>query len=93
MKQELPIVIIGGGMIGASTALALCQLGLRVVLVEASSIDDCRDNHLPYRLRVSAIQRSSENLLRRLGVWTEIEARRLLAFTQKDFAPAYLPKI
>lgn len=77
-----PIVIIGGGMVGASAALALCQLGLSVVLIESHPVDDCRDNLAPYRLRVSAIQRSSEQLLKRLGVWPEIAARRSLPFTR-----------
>ncbi|OYZ06051.1 MAG: hypothetical protein B7Y29_05850 [Thiotrichales bacterium 16-46-22] len=75
--QSEPIVIIGGGMVGASAALALCQLGCSVVLVESNPVDDCRDQQAPYRLRVSAIQRSSEQLLKRLGVWPEIAARRL----------------
>lgn len=76
------VVIIGGGMVGASAALALCQLGLPVTLVEANPVDECRDNQQPFRLRVSAIQRSSEQLLKKLGVWGEIEARRLLAFNR-----------
>lgn len=80
--QSEPIVIIGGGMVGASAALALCQLGCSVVLVESNPVDDCRDQQAPYRLRVSAIQRSSEQLLKRLGVWPEIAARRSLPFTR-----------
>lgn len=80
--QREPIVIIGGGMVGASAALALCQLGCSVVLVESDPVDDCRDQQAPYRLRVSAIQRSSEQLLKRLGVWPEIAARRSLPFTR-----------
>lgn len=80
--QSEPIVIIGGGMVGASAALALCQLGCSVVLVESNPVDDCRDQQAPYRLRVSAIQRSSEQLLKRLGVWPEIAACRSLPFTR-----------
>lgn len=80
--QSEPIVIIGGGMVGASAALALCQLGCSVVLVESNAVSDCRDQQAPYRLRVSAIQRSSEQLLKRLGVWSEITARRSLTFTR-----------
>lgn len=81
-QQPEPIVIIGGGMVGASAALALCQIECQVILVEANPVDDCRDHQQPYRLRVSAIQRSSEQLLKRLGVWPEIEARRSLPFTK-----------
>lgn len=80
--QSEPIVIIGGGMVGASAALALCQIGCSVVLVETNPVDDCRNQQAPYRLRVSAIQRSSEQLLKRLGVWPEIAARRSLPFTR-----------
>ncbi len=80
--QSEPIVIIGGGMVGASAALALCQLGCSVVLVESNPVEDCHDQQAPYRLRVSAIQRSSERLLKRLGVWQEIEMRRLQTFSR-----------
>lgn len=81
-QPQQTVVIVGGGMVGASAALALCQLGLSVTLVEANPVDSCRDNQHPYRLRVSAIQRSSENLLKSLGVWSEISARRSLAFNR-----------
>lgn len=77
-----PIVIIGGGMVGACLALGLCQMGLEVVIVESKPIDLCDDPLHPYRNRVSAIQRSSEALLKKLGVWPEIEARRFLPFKQ-----------
>src|ERR1019366_8416367 len=35
MTQPFDIVIVGGGMVGASLAVALAPLGLRVALIEA----------------------------------------------------------
>lgn len=80
--SNLPIVIIGGGMVGAATALMLSQLALDVVLIEAQAVDTCQDNQRPYALRVSALQRSSEQLLRQLGAWQGIRTRRYMPFTQ-----------
>lgn len=80
IQTKEPIVIIGGGMIGATCALMLCQLGLDVHLIEADLIDDKRDNTRPYDLRVSAIQHSTESLLKSLGVWDGILQRRLCPF-------------
>lgn len=80
INTQQPIVVIGGGMVGAATALTLSQLSLPVVLVETRDIATCDDNQQPYALRVSAIQRSSEQLLKSLGAWPYIEQRRYLPF-------------
>ena len=55
-------MVVGGGMVGAASALTLAQLGLRVALVEQSEPE-------PYSpeqnsdLRVSAISLASQQLL------------------------------
>ena len=64
-------VVIGGGMVGAASALSLAQLGLTVALVEkhqpqAFSIEQ------PLDLRVSAISLASQYLLEQLDVWSQI---------------------
>jgi len=79
MKQH-NVIILGGGMVGAAAALALSQLGLQVALIETRPVKREFDENDPYSLRISAIQRSSENLLKSLGVWDAITARRITPF-------------
>jgi 2-octaprenylphenol hydroxylase len=79
--QHSDVIILGGAMVGAAAALALSQLGLRVSLLETHPVNRDFDSSQPYSLRISAIQRSSEKLLKSLGVWDAIIARRIMPFT------------
>ena len=68
-------VVVGGGMVGAATALALARAGLAVTLIEAREpapwhADDEID------LRVVALAPSSAALLHELGVWSTVRAAR-----------------
>lgn len=81
MSDNYDVVIVGGGMVGASLALALAQEpALRIAVVEARQPDPVEPGS-PYDLRVSALTRSSEAMLRQLGVWSQLPAQRLSAFT------------
>jgi len=71
----LDVAVVGGGMVGAATALALARAGFATALVEARapapwSIDDEVD------LRVVGLAPSSIALLDELGVWTSIRTSR-----------------
>ncbi len=65
------VIVVGGGMIGTAFALACAGQGLGVTVVEART---------PWRtwpagevdLRVCALSRASERILRRLGAWVWI---------------------
>ena len=81
MKQHYDVVIVGGGMVGASLAVALAQQeALQIAVVEARQPDPLPP-HSPYDLRVSALTRSSEVMLEKLGIWSQLPAERLSAFT------------
>jgi 2-octaprenyl-6-methoxyphenol hydroxylase len=68
--RQYDIVIAGGGMIGASLALALSPLGLRVAVVEAvargetlqPSFDD----------RSTALSRSTQRMFEAMGLWDDV---------------------
>lgn len=69
--EHFDCVVIGGGMVGAASALSLAQLGLQVALVEQYqpkrySPEQALD------LRVSAISLASQNLLNQVGAWQQI---------------------
>lgn len=73
------VIVIGGGMIGAATALGLAKIGLNVVLVEKTPLPTF-DPSSPYDVRISAISASSVSLLEKLGAWQAIEQMRVCPY-------------
>ena len=75
--QATDVIIIGGGIVGLTQALALEQSGLKVAVIESHFPDECLldipDN------RVSAINLASQTLLTRLQAWPD--ASRLGPYT------------
>ncbi len=71
MMLSYDLTIIGGGMVGATTALALANLGLSIALVDQSQVDDFSSKQ-PFDLRVSAISLASQQLLSQLNAWQQI---------------------
>ena len=80
------VVVIGGGMIGATAACALAQQGLRVTIVEAHEAEsfdrDADYGTADYRGRVSAISPASATILNALGAWGSIAAERACPYRQ-----------
>lgn len=64
-------VVVGGGMVGAASALALSQLGLTVALIEKYEPQPF-DDEQSFDLRVSAISLGSQYLLEQLGAWKQV---------------------
>ena len=68
--MEIDVAIVGGGMVGASLALGLRGLGLKVLLVEGvapgSSAQPSFDD------RTTALGNASRRIFESLGVWADI---------------------
>jgi 2-octaprenyl-6-methoxyphenol hydroxylase len=65
---SLDVVIVGGGMVGASLAVALGDTGLRVMLIE--SILPGTNTHQPsFDDRTTALGNASRRIFEALGVW------------------------
>lgn len=80
-SQQFDVVIVGGGMVGATLAVALAsEPKLNIALIEARLPDPVQPDD-SYDLRVSALTRSSETILRKLEIWSQLPAERLSAFT------------
>ena len=76
------IVICGAGMAGLTQALALADLGLRVLVLDRGpapqSLGDCQASlaQTPFSSRVSALTPGSRAFLETLGVWPLLETLR-----------------
>jgi len=87
------IVIAGGGMVGASLAVALGSLPLRVALVEALPFG--APGQPSFDARTVALSRSSQQILSGLGIWpalAEVTAtiRRIHVSEQGRFGTALI---
>lgn len=69
-NDRYDVVIAGGGMVGASLALALQPLGLRVAMVEP--VARHAGSHPSFDDRSTALSRSSQRMFEALGVWDAI---------------------
>ena len=70
------VIVAGGGVVGATLALALGERGLHVAVVERSSAPAPVPGPA-FGLRVSALTVASERILRALGAWPLLPAERV----------------
>lgn len=71
IRQHYPVVIVGGGMVGSSLALALAQQGIECAVFEAFAADD--RTQPSFDDRTVALSAASLNILRALGVSQDFE--------------------
>jgi 2-octaprenyl-6-methoxyphenol hydroxylase len=72
MTESFDIAIVGGGMVGASLAVALQGLDVRIALIEAVPHDAA--SQPSFDERTTALSNGSRRILDTLGVWTEVAA-------------------
>ena len=68
--RQYDMVIAGGGMIGASLALALSPLGLRVAVVEAVARGEAQQPS--FDDRSTALSRSTQRMFEAMGLWDDV---------------------
>lgn len=78
MKKVFDIIILGGGIAGCCTALALSQLPgkLKIAIVEKAAPDATRTDSAPqagFDDRCLALGKGSVDFLRQLGVWQHLQ--------------------
>jgi 2-octaprenyl-6-methoxyphenol hydroxylase len=66
------IAVVGGGMVGATLAVALAPLGLKVAVIEARSHDAA--DQPSFDERTTALSNGSRRILETLGVWPQVAA-------------------
>jgi 2-octaprenyl-6-methoxyphenol hydroxylase len=68
---DCDVAIAGGGLVGASLALALAPVGFKVALVEA--VAPGGGDHPSFDERTTALANGSVRVFRSLGVWRDME--------------------
>ena len=77
--SQFDCAIVGAGMVGATTALALAELGLTIVLIDKYPVKPFNKEQ-NFDLRVSAISLSSQALLAQVGAWQQLTQWRLCPY-------------
>lgn len=106
MSQHYDVLVVGGGVVGLTAALAMSRGNTRVAVVDAGSlvVDSSQAD-----LRVYAVNKTSQALLTDLGVWSLLPSARLspyehmhvwdgasgahIDFDSREVASAYLGTI
>jgi 2-octaprenyl-6-methoxyphenol hydroxylase len=71
VPDRVDVAIVGGGMVGASLALALGNLPCRVALIEAVAADSAAQPS--FDARTTALANGSRRVYETLGVWRDLE--------------------
>ena len=78
------ILIVGAGMAGLTLAAALADQPVSLLLIDPQLPAGPEQWPQTFDPRVSALTQASENILRRLGVWDAMVARRVAPFAHMD---------
>jgi len=93
VQTDFDLLIVGGGMVGASLACAVQHLPLRAGIIEASAPGAA---HPSFDARAIALSQGSKRILESLGVWDALERagataiRRIHVSDRGHFATARL---
>ena len=80
--NRFDVIVIGGGIVGATVACALGKAGMRVAVVEARQPVPVEQQQPDPR--VFAITRASERIFRSLGVWESMVEQGVYAFSDME---------
>lgn len=79
MTHKYAVIVVGGGIVGATAACALAQAGIDVALLDARNPErEWPDETVD--IRVSALTRASQNILQAVGAWESMAQRGVGAY-------------
>ena len=78
-SDQYDVLVVGAGMVGVAIACGLGQQGLNVAIFDHHVPEPLSENALP-ELRVSALSKASENILRQLGAWEPMQGLRMTPY-------------
>jgi len=73
MNEEYDVVIVGGGMVGASLACCLANQPVRVAIIEAVPVKS--SDQPSYDERGLALSLSSQRILQSIAVWPQLQSK------------------
>ncbi len=79
--QHYDLIIIGGGMVGATLACALGNIALKIAVIEAHQAD----YNWPegsHDIRVSALTHASQHIFENIGAWKSMQKDGVCAYDQ-----------
>jgi len=80
---KFDVAVIGGGMVGAATAIGFAKQGRKVAVVEGCA-PEAFSPQQPMDIRVSAISEHSVALLDSLGAWDKIKQMRVCPYRRLE---------
>lgn len=79
MNHQFDILIVGGGVVGLTAALAMARCNYSVALIDAGNLAPSNAN---VDARVYAVNKTSQHLLQELGAWQHLDGKRLSPYKQ-----------
>lgn len=82
---DFDVAIVGGGIVGLSTAFALADSGMNIAIIDAKHDIYNKLDQRKAMIRASAINLASKAFFEKIGLWNELEnSGRILSFDSID---------
>jgi len=80
MTDQFEVIIVGGGIVGATAACALAHAGIKVALLDMFNPKRQWAIDEPVDIRVSALTKASQNILQTVDAWDGMVQRGVCAY-------------
>jgi len=88
MPQNVDVMVVGGGVVGLSAAIAMKARGFSVGVMDVGTLERSSKSQVregapmtETNVRVYAINQASQMLLQTLGVWSKLDIARISPYT------------
>lgn len=82
MSRGIDIAIAGSGVVGATAACLLADAGFEVAVIDPATLPEIEDD--AYDLRVFSLTPATLAVLKRAGIWHEVNHRRVAGYRRME---------